>query len=122
MGTPDAFLPVEWLGHRDGGRGEARLLSLQPPGNGTGPARSVSKRECQWRPPSRWQAPGAHSWATAEWVPQRPTCEHGVNPNLVMLIAQKASLPGCHPANPSLSMSIAKKLHSLEKKDADCCN
>src|SRR5262250_2762030 len=64
MGTLGAVLPVEWVGHRDGGRGEARLLPVQPSRHGTGPARAVSKRECQWSPPSRWQAPGTHGGAT----------------------------------------------------------
>ena len=65
------------------------LLPVQPSGNGTGPARAVSKRECQWSPPSRWQALGAHGGATAEWMPQRPTREHGVNPTLVMPFGKK---------------------------------
>ncbi len=86
VGTPGAILPVERVGHCDPSRSEARLLSIQPSGNGTGPARTVSKSEYQWSLPSRWEAVGAHCGTTAQWMPQRSSGEHGVNPTLVMPI------------------------------------
>src|SRR5947209_2088760 len=47
VGTPGAVFPVEWLGHRDRNRSEARLLPLQPSGNGARFARAVSNSEYQ---------------------------------------------------------------------------
>jgi hypothetical protein len=44
--------------------------------------------------PSRWQAVGTDSRATAEWMPERAFGdEHGVNPTLLMPSREKASLP-----------------------------
>ena len=65
------------------------LLSVQPSGNGAGPARTVSTSEYQWSLPSRWQAVGTDCGATAQWMPQRPTREHGLNPTLVMPFGKK---------------------------------
>ncbi len=87
VGTPAAFLPVERVGHCDPSRGEARLLSVQPPGNGAGSARTVSTSEYPWSLPSRWEAVGAHRGTTAKWMPQRTLGEHRVNPTLLMPIA-----------------------------------
>ena len=90
MGTPAALLPVERVGHGDGNRGEAGLISVQPSGIGTGPARAVSKSEYQWSPPSGWETLGAHCRATTEWMPQRAIgAEHGLNPTLLMPIGEK---------------------------------
>src|SRR6266852_3235295 len=82
------------MGYRDGNRGETRLLSVQPSGNGTGSTRPLQKSEYRGSPPSRWKAVGAHCRATAECLPWRATGEHGVNPTLVTPIRKKASLPG----------------------------
>src|SRR5260370_11942858 len=93
VGTLGAVFPIKRVGHCDRDRSAARLLSVQPSGNGTRPARTVSKREYQWSLSSRWEAVGAHRGTTAKWRPQRIPGEHGVNPTLLMPFGEKASLP-----------------------------
>ena len=66
VGTPGTVFPVERVGHGDANRGAARLLSVQSPRIGTGPARPLSKSEYEWSPPSRWETVGADSGTTAE--------------------------------------------------------
>ena len=93
VGTPGTVFPVERVGHRDANRGEAGLLPIQSSRNGTGSTRSLSKSEHRRSIPSRWKTVGPDRGATAEWRPQQPTGEHGLNPILVMPFGQKASLP-----------------------------
>jgi hypothetical protein len=100
VGTPGTVFLVERVGHSNANRGEAGLLPIQSSRNGTGSTRSLSKSENRRSTPSRWKTVGPDRGATAEWRPQRPTSEHGVNPILVMPFAKKLhSLYVCPPSS-----------------------
>ena|SRR5947209_5911915 len=74
-----------------------------------GPARSVSKSEYKWSPPSRREAIGTDRGATAEWMPQRVIGEQGVNLILLMPISKKASLPVSHRWVSFLMQTLSKE-------------